>query len=340
MSLRRKLENLIGEKKYQSLRNFRSLRINLPVLIKNYFLDFILYINHSNIFFKDNFEKIEADIILKYHSLEKGFLHEKIKDRFGKNNIVILNKLLKKKEVILNKNLSQISSAYQVMCDYYELHLDRGIDISDYFDRDEYLLYKSLKSSNTNSVKNHLFESYFDKSNDNFKNFSNSRSSVRNFTDEKIPIPIIKDVITLARNAPSVCNRQPVKVYYVDNRSQIDEVFKIQGGLTGYSQGVKQLMVVVSDRNYYYSVGERNQLFIDGGIFLMNLLYSLHFYKIGACPAHWGLNNESDKKIREILNLKKSEKVVSLVAIGIPNEKFKTCKSSRRDISEILILNK
>ena len=47
---------------------------------------------------------------------------------------------------------------------------------------------------------------------------------------------------------------------------KIDKVLQLQGGLTGYTNGISQLMIVVSDRNYFYSVGERNQ-HVDGGIF-------------------------------------------------------------------------
>jgi nitroreductase len=339
MSLRKKINNILGENNYQKLRNFRSYRINLPILIKNYFVDFKLYTKHSNLFNKDSFEKIEADIILKYHSLEKGFLFAKIKNKFGVNNVVVLNRLLNNELVISNKNLSQIKAAYKVMCKYYELHVQRNVDISDYYTLKQYQFYKQIIVDGLDCVKEHESVLYFKEADENFYSFSNSRSSVRNFKEERVPIEKIKDVLSLAKNAPSVCNRQPVKVYYVTNKEKIDQICEIQGGLTGYSNSLNQLMVVVSDRNYFYTVGERNQFYIDGGIFLMNLLYALHFYKIGACPAHWGLKIDADKKIKNILNMKESEKVISLVAIGIPENEFKTCASTRRSTEEILIIN-
>ena len=110
----------------------------------------------------------------------------------------------------------------------------------------------------------------------------------------------------------------------------------IQGGLTGYTDGVSQLMVVVSDRNYFYTVGERNQLYIDGGLFLMNLLYALHYYEIGATPLHWGHNKDKDQEIMKEISLSESEKVICVVAIGIPKDEFKTTLSLRRDNNEIL----
>ena len=95
-------------------------------------------------------------------------------------------------------------------------------------------------------------------------------------------------------------------------------------------------MIVVSDRNFFYSVGERNQLYVDGGIFSMNLLYALHYYRIAACPAHWGHNNDKDKEIMRELSLSKSEKVICFIPIGIPKDRFKTTLSLRRANNEIL----
>ena len=68
----------------------------------------------------------------------------------------------------------------------------------------------------------------------------------------------------------------------------------------------------------------------------MNLLYSLHFYKIAACPAHWGHNYQKDKKIKQEIYLANSEKVICLIPIGVPKNEFKTTLSLRHSNEEIL----
>jgi nitroreductase len=127
-------------------------------------------------------------------------------------------------------------------------------------------------------------------------------------------------------------------VNLVDNKKKIDDILMIQGGLKGYSEKLSQLIVLTSDRNYFYSIGERYQLYIDGGIYLMNLLYALHYYEIAACPAHWGMPIESDKKVEKILGLNESEKIICLIAIGKPVAEFKTTLSTRRTCAENLHL--
>nr|WP_269144457.1 nitroreductase family protein [Methylicorpusculum oleiharenae] len=222
------------------------------------------------------------------------------------------------------------------MCKYYEKHLDDGIDISDFYSREDYEFFRNLTVLNNEIIKTHNHDDYFKNNRSDFLVFSKSRSSVRNFTGEKIPFNLIENAIGIAKTAPSVCNRQPCRVYYIENKIKIDSVFAIQQGLVGYSDNIYQLLVLVADKNYYYTVGERNQLYIDGGLFLMNLLYALHYYSIGACPAHWGLNHDKDKLIQNELQLSDSERVICLVPIGIPNESFKTTLSLRRENEEIL----
>jgi len=334
--VKNKIRKLVGEKNYLMIATYKINLVNYFILLNNYWVDFKLYVNYSNVFNMDSFEKVEAKIILYYHSLEKGLIHENIRFKFGRQNVLLLLEYLKRKEVIEKINYSQVSAAVTVLCDYYKLHKKNNIDISDYFTNSDYEQISGYSNSNCSSTKMHNKSSYFKNSNENFLNFSFSRNSVRDYTGEIISEEKIQNVIELAKNAPSVCNRQPVKVYFVDNKVIVDEILDIQQGLKGYSDKVSQLLVVVSDRSYFYTIGERSQLFIDGGIFLMNLLYSLHFYKIAACPAHWGLDNNADAKIQKVLKLTSAEKVISLVAIGIPENEFKTCSSKRRHNNEVL----
>jgi len=336
--MKKAIRILIGDNYVKKLSLHKRNVVNFVSLVKNFYIDFVLYYRHSILFDQDTFNKIEALIILKYHALEKGLIRDGIRFQFGKQNVVELSRLLKRKDVIENRHQTQIAAAYLAICGYYEKHLEHDIDISDYYSRGDYEQFKEYAGSNLFSVKMHQFATYFENSDKNFYSFSNSRSSVRDFTGEKVSFETIQKIIGLAKNAPSVCNRQSVKVYYVDEKNIIDSIFTIQEGMKGFSDKVSQLLVVVSDRNYFYSVGERNQFYIDGGIFLMNLLYALHYYKVGACPAHWGLNIDSDEKVKKILNMSDSEKVICLVAIGTPRDEFKTALSLRRSNDEILKL--
>ena len=105
-------KNIIGKKMY-----------NVIILQNNYLNDYILYKKHSSIFKLDTFNKIESEITLRYHSIEKGFLHKITKPRFAKKRIKELIELLK--QIDLNNHYFRvhIQSALLNLCVYYEFHL-------------------------------------------------------------------------------------------------------------------------------------------------------------------------------------------------------------------------
>ncbi|MHC2991672.1 hypothetical protein OB13_08770 [Pontibacter sp. HJ8] len=68
----------------------------------------------------------------------------------------------------------------------------------------------------------------------------------------------------------------------------------------------------------------------------MNLLYALHYYKIGACPANWGKEYKPENKARNILGIPPSEKIICVIAIGYVRAEMKYTLSKRRSTDEIL----
>ena len=326
------LNVIIGEKNIQRFRNF----IYRRTLRRDFLTDYKLYKKHSSVFKKNTYNKIESEITLRYHSLEKGFLYNPIKYRFAKTRVIELISYIKLVEVTNHINEVQIQSAILNLCKYYEIHIENGVNISDYYSQADYDSFKKKLLVDYQTVSCHTASDYFKFRQSSFDLFSVSRHSVRNFSGEKISVEVIQNVVDLANHAPSVCNRQGVFVNLIENKNIIDQILEIHGGLKGYSEKISQLIILTSDRNYFYSVGERHQLYIDGGIYLMNLLYALHYYEITACPAHWGMPNEYDFKVQEIVGLNESEKIICLIAIGKPNKSFKTTLSLRRTHKENL----
>lgn len=318
---------------------FGAKYINHLNLMYNYYMDYKLYYQYSNIFKRDSYNKIESLIILDYHSLEKGFLFKEIKPKFGRDKVVSLINNINSKIILDNVSNSQIQVALNVLCKYYSFHSENNINIEDYYPEREYLYHLSLLSQNYDTnfspVINFNRDVFYSNSLNDFKHFSNSRKSVRAFTGKKIEQNVIKNAISLALNSPSVCNRQASKVYLIEDKEKIDGILKVQSGFNGFIDNVVQLLVVTTDRSAFYTVGERSQLFIDGGIFLMNLLYCLHFYEIGNCPANWGKSNQEEARISNFFKISKSEKIICLIPIGQVKKEFSVCLSKRRDLDEV-----
>lgn len=337
--LKKTISMTFGGGTIETLNKLKALIFNLRLLYVNYFQDLQLFYRHSKVFKIDSFEKIEASIILDYHSIEKGLLFIDMKPRFAEYRIKNLHLNLKKDIIKSSINLSQIKVAYQIMCEYYELHQKISFDISDYFSLRQYEFYKnSLEQSYSPVFKGateYRKEDFYTNNDACFETFSQSRKSIRNFTGEKIDVSLIEKAVKLALNAPSVCNRQSSKVYLLEDKLLIEEVLSIQGGMSGYTKNIRQLLILTTDRSYFYTVGERNQMFIDGGLFLMNLLYSLHFYKIANCPANWGKTVKEEKMLEKHIKIPESEKIICMITIGIAEEIFRVPLSRRRDVTEI-----
>lgn len=323
-----------GLKRINYARNYR-------LLAANSIKDFKLYLKHSTVFNQDGLHKIECQLILDYHSVEKGLLFKKIKPRFAQQRILNLHPRLALSLIKNHINRSQIRVAYQVMCEYYELHQKLGVDISDYYTQAQYEDYKLiLGDAYTSKFKgaiDYQKDDFYAQVNTDFATFSSSRKSVREYTGELVSSSLIEQAITLALNTPSVCNRQACKVYLLEDKARIDKLLTIQGGLTGYTQNINQVLLLTVDRNYFYTVGERNQFYIDGGMFLMNMLYALHFYKIANCPANWGKLVQEEKNLAGIVDLPESEKIICVVPIGVAKDEFRVTLSLRRELNEVLI---
>lgn len=313
--------------------------IQLKLLISNFSKDFLLYKKHSSVFNYNNLSKIESRLILDYHSVEKGMLYYKTKPRFAKERIVHLIKFIKSNDLTSIEDKTQIIVTYKIMCKYFEMHKVLNVAIEDYFPEVMYNeikeKLKSLYDQDFKGVIEFTKQDFFKNTNNHFLYFSNSRKSVRDFNGELIDKELITKAIELALNAPSVCNRQSSKVYLLEDKNKIDKALKVQGGFTGYTENVSQLLILTVNRNYFYTIGERNQMFIDGGVFLMNLLYSLHFYQIANCPANWGKTIAEEKEFRNVISIAENEKIICFIPIGLVKENFRVTLSKRRHVDEI-----
>lgn len=307
---------------------------NALSLLRIFWTDYLLYVRYSLAFNRSDFKQKEAEIIIQYHGLEKGMLFSNMKPFFAKDRVQVLHQLLNERDIINNSGLSQINVAYKLMCKYFELHSEIKVDISSYFNNKQYLFYLSVLKGeycgDFAGVKNWSNNEFYINNNRDFYCFAHSRKSTRLFTGEVISYDCIQAAIELANTAPSVCNRQASSVYLLEEKSKIDQVLEIQGGFKGYSENVNQLLILTNDRKYYYTLGERNQFYIDGGVYLLNLLYALHYYKIGNCPANWGKRPEDEKRLLKVINIPKSEKIICMIPIGILGDVIKTTLSSRR----------
>ncbi|CAM3158942.1 nitroreductase family protein [Prescottella defluvii] len=151
-----------------------------------------------------------------------------------------------------------------------------------------------------------------------FTSFTRSRHSVRNYTADVPDRQAIVEAIELAGTSPSVCNRQGSRVRIFDRGPAADAVLAHQNGNKGFGHTASHVLVVTQDIEAFVAPGERNQAFVDGGMFAMTLMYALHAAGIGSCALNWSRTAADDKKLRATLGLPANEVVVTLMVAGLP----------------------
>ena len=97
------------------------------------------------------------------------------------------------------------------------------------------------------------------------------------------------------------------------------------------------MLIVTSDLEDLIGVAERNDAYINGGLFLMNLCYSLHWQEIAHCILNWSRTPEDDLSLRKILPIKDSETVIAVLACGEAPLEFDVASSPRKDIAAVFV---
>ena len=113
-------------------------------------------------------------------------------------------------------------------------------------------------------------------------------------------------------------------------------VLGLQGGNRGFAEQVDKLLVVTSELGCFLSVGERNQCWVEGGLFAMALILGLHAQGLGTCCLNWAKKPAEDVELRRLIAIPADQRVVMMIAVGHLPEKFRVTHSPRRKLEEIL----
>lgn len=164
--------------------------------------------------------------------------------------------------------------------------------------------------------------------------FFNSRSSVRQFSTEPVDDALLTRAVQLAAKTPSVCNRQSGRVYVSTDRAVIDQALKFQNGNRGFGHKVPALCVVCSEFDIFEKLDERNQGWVDGGLFAMSLVYALHAIGLGSCMLNWSLPTHRDGAFRKAFGIPDHQGVICMIAVGHLPDSFPVAQSPRRPVSD------
>ncbi|CAM3049673.1 polysaccharide pyruvyl transferase family protein [Paracoccus nototheniae] len=285
--------------------------------------------------------KLRAKLMFYAHALEKGLSHMEFRAGFGK---AAMSNLAGYARVWLESGFdaedpffkAAISSAHV----YFARHKDLGFDVSGHwklFAPPVQVLIEAADGRFSGALEARLQREPVPEvdSNRSFLNVVYSRRSVREFVQTPVPLSKIKTAVQIASQAPSVCNRQGPRVHYFTDHGQIEKIVDLQSGFKGYAKP-PGLLLVTCDLTCFVAPSERNQGFIDGGLFMMSLLLALEEVGLGSCPLNAAMNAGKEGKIRRIAGISASEILISFIAIGNFDPGVLVARSFRYPTSSIL----
>ena len=307
--------------------------------------EFVNKIYDLNLFYKYSFdqkhletkEKFEYYLTKQYHIIEKGLALPEPRLGFGKETIVnLINKSTKYYE---NYGISELlTSISSCLSEYLDFHKINSINIeSDYYTNIREFIDKvqpnKLGGTKEMTKKNILKSIDFD-----FENFLRTRTSVRDFSEKEVELNSIIDAMSLAKLAPSVCNRQGWKAHVYSDTALINQLLTLQNGNRGFTESINKLLIIVGDMRSFTKL-ESNQIYIDGGIFSMNVLLSLHSKGLGAIALNTCLPYTIEKKVKKLAGLQEYEKLIMMIAVGNIKNDFKVAMSNRKDTNQVFQLH-
>lgn len=285
-----------------------------------------------------------ALITMEYHKLEKALALPSPREIYGlviaKNILNIINDNI----VLAAQCVADTATAVKVLEDYQDrislVNNEKCVEFAREIEVAIELIKVNIPSLANfiedskggvvvnNGIGNHSYEF--------FSEFMTNRKTIRNFTGAPIKRDIIEKAISIAKYTPSVCNRQPWKTIYIDDKSKIKNALSFQNGNGGFGDTATGLFIITSSYKHFPLSGERNQIWVDGGMFSMSLLLALHSCGIAACALNWGNDSFIDQSAKNSIGISSEDSIIMMIAVGIAPDEYKVCESQRRDTSSFI----
>ena len=283
-------------------------------IARYYWADFRLCISYSRTTGKKSEIKSLAEISLLMHALEKGLSFSEKKAEFGREKAQALVRILRTHIEKYGLN-DRVYVALSILNVYLaDSHSTGQPEI-----RNEILTLIESYSSKMDFCHGgakHVEIPDFNLSYEQLLAFFESRISVRDYADTPITDTEIEGAKRIAMTTPSACNRQASRVYTIRNKETMMRLFALQGGDQGWCNHAAAVFIVTTDLSFFGGYYERNQVYIDGGLFAMNFMMGLHAQKIASCYKMYLRNPQMDRDVKRLCGISESEIPIVLILAG------------------------
>lgn len=322
-----------------TMKNFRSMVYKfLPYAlvyrvdcVANCCLDALDYARHS-VADDDNFDKnpngtkVSAQLLKDVHRIEKGFSLPTVKRPFGAAVSHRIESIVSGERFFARRSETDLARGHlRILTDWNSM-VDVASDgvphVETLSDAREAVAPAVCDELRVNPPSIELF---------------GMRHSVRDF-DRNRPVDLstLEVCVDLAGSAPSVCNRRPWRFHVFDG-DDVKKVLSLQNGNSSFATCVPYVGVVTVDQELFAGSAERNQPYIEGGIFAQNLVLAMTAHGISSCMLNMSRSNRQLERARKRLGLRESETIVMFIAFGYAHVPHRKTLSTKRQVSEILV---
>ncbi|TJZ67991.1 nitroreductase family protein [Chitiniphilus eburneus] len=162
------------------------------------------------------------------------------------------------------------------------------------------------------------------------------RRSFRDFAPRPVERTVIDEAVRIAQLSPSACNRQPCRVHLAEDPATRDRLLAYQNGNRGFGDTAPLVLMVTADMRGFFDASERNQPYVDGGLFAMSLLLGLQAQGLVSCCLNWCVAPASDKAVHRHFGLDDAEAIVMLIAVGYPKPETLVPLSHRKHVHDVV----
>ncbi|WP_262848551.1 nitroreductase family protein [Mumia quercus] len=267
--------------------------------------------------FDDGYEQVVSRIMYNVHALEKGLARNSdVRLGFGRKALSNLNDAL---VVYRSRGYDTAAFAYveglSIIRRYEEYHRKQEFDVpflSEVIDDELRRTDRPAEAAGTKTVRRSDKENNCDKT---FYDLAQGRSSVREFSGRPIDTEKVMNALRNAEKTPSVCNRQGWRAYWTEDKQLAAQVLAHQRGF-GYAEMPEVLLAITVSNNTFLSPVERNEAFVDGGLFAMSVLYGLEHEGLAAVPLNAMMYYRDQLAVRRLLDIDDSEMIIMFIAVG------------------------
>ena len=152
------------------------------------------------------------------------------------------------------------------------------------------------------------------------------RRSVRSFQDKSIPKTELEKIVDAARFAPTARNVQPWEFVVIIEKSRLRELAQLIENGRFLAQAAACIVVFSTETKYYLE---------DGVAATCNILLAATALGIGSC---WIAGDKKPycDQVKYLINTPVGFKLISLIALGYPQDQGVFKEAARRELKELI----